>query len=141
MNFSVSFHNISELYDEYIKLTLDDTNDENDISPFQYIDSSCDYYTPDQFEIMTYALQSHNLSDFCINCQSITANWDNFNSLLLNTTTDMFAFDIIGITETFKVHSKINVDIPDYHPLILNTRTGSSSGRGGVGMYINLRIT
>ena len=127
-------YNLSELYDEY--MTPDDTIDDNDISPFQYVDSSCDYYTPDQFGIMTNSLQPHNLSAFCINCQSITANWDNFNSLLLNTTTDTFAFDIIGITETFKIHSNINYDIPGYHPLIFNTRTGSSSGRGGVGMHI-----
>ena len=41
----------------------------------------------------------------------------------------------LEITETFKIHSNIN-DIPGYHPLQFNTRTGSSSGRGGVGMYI-----
>ena len=132
-------YNLSELYDEY--MTHDDTNYDNDISPFQYIDSSCDYYTPDQFGIMTNSLQPHNLSAFCINCQSITANWDNFKSLLLNTITDTFAFDIIGITETFKIHSNINYDIPGYHPLQFNTRTGSSSGRGGVGMYIKISNT
>ena len=103
---------------------------------YLHVDSSCDYYTPDQFGIMTNSLQPHNLSAFYIHCHSITANWDHFNSLLLNTTTYTFAFDIIGITETFKIHSNINYDIPGYHPLLFNTRTGSNSGRGGVGMYI-----
>ena len=51
-------YNLSELYDEY--MTHDDTNYENDTSPFQYIDSSCDYYTPDQFGIMTNSLRPHN---------------------------------------------------------------------------------
>ena len=41
-------------------MTPDDTNDENDISLFQYVDFSCDYYTPDQFGIMTNSLQPHN---------------------------------------------------------------------------------
>ena len=79
--------------------------------------------------------QGENLSAFCINCQSLTSNWDNFKSLLLSITSDTFNLDII-ITETFQIHSNINYDITGYHPLQFNIKTGSSSGRGGVGMYI-----
>ena len=76
------------------------------------------------------------MSAFCINCQSLTSYWDNFKSLLLSITSDTFDLDIIGITETFQIHSNINYDITGYHPLQFNIRTGSSSERGGVGMYI-----
>ena len=34
-------YNLSELYDEY--LGPDDKNCENEMSPFEYIDSNCDY--------------------------------------------------------------------------------------------------
>ena len=80
--------------------------------------------------------QKDKLFLFCINCQSLNSHWDHFNSLLESITDETFAFDVIGITEIFQIHSNINYDVTGYHPLHYSTRTGVSSGRGGVGMYI-----
>ena len=103
-------YNLSELYDEY--MGPDDKNCENEMSPFEYIDSNCDYYTPNQFRNMTKSLspQGENLSAFCINCQSLTSNWDNFKRLLLSITSDTFDLDgqprwLSGLMRIVRVHS------------------------------------
>ena len=107
-----------------------------DDSPFGDLNSTCEYFTPEQF-CETIDPTDRHLSSFCINCQSINAHWDGFQNLMLGLSTEEFHFDIIGITEIFKIHNNINYNIEGYHTLQFNTRPPNSDGRGGVGLYIN----
>ena len=44
-----------------------------------------------------------------------------------------FHFDIIGLTEIFKLNEGFNYSIAGYHDILSNTRHDSDDGHGGVG--------
>ena len=93
----------------------------NEMSPFEYIDSIV-IISPKS--IWKYDNpQGEHLSAFCIKCELQIGTI--LQHYYLSTTSDTCEFDVIGITEIFKIHT-----------LQSNIITGSSSGRGGVGMYI-----
>ena len=48
-----------------------------------------------------------------------------------------FHFDIIGLTEIFKLNDGFNYSITGYHDILSNTRHDADDGHGGVGIYIN----
>ena len=50
---------------------------------------------------------------------------------------ESFHFDIIGLTEIFKLNEGFNYSIAGYHDILSNTRHDSDDGHGGVGIYIN----
>ena len=50
---------------------------------------------------------------------------------------ERFHFDIIGLTEIFKLNDGFNYSITGYHDILSNTRHDSDDGHGGVGIYIN----
>jgi hypothetical protein len=54
-------------------------------------------------------------SVFCINCQSLNSNIDLLKELITDVCDDKFQFDIIGITETFKIHKSINYDMDGFN--------------------------
>lgn len=94
------------------------------------------YYSPN--EVSQIFEDSQNLlSCFHLNCQSINAHWDNLTNLVHDLSSEKFAFDIVGLSEVFKVHKHFNYNIDGYHPFIYKTRPGPSEGRGGIGMYLN----
>ena len=74
-------------------------------SPFDHGDNECKYYSPEHFS-QTIHPTNNSLSLFCLNCRSISANWDCIHELICNLSSRGFLFDIIGLTEVFK--------IPDY---------------------------
>jgi len=122
------------------KCVSENTSDDDcDDSPFDKLNSNCEYVTPDQF-CETVDKGDCNFSLFCINCQSLNAHLDDLKSLLCNISSTEFHFDIIGLTEIFKIHDNINYNIHGYHPLQYNTRPQNSGGKGGVGIYINDNI-
>ena len=94
------------------------------------------YYTPDEL-IKTIGHTSKQMSMFSINCRSINANWDSLNELFNNMSNDRFHFDIIALTEVFKLHDGFNYHIDGYHEILSNTRDDLDDGHGGVALYIN----
>ena len=74
---------------------------------------------------------------FCINCRSINSNWDALNELIYNMSSEHFHFDIIALTEVFKLRDGFNYDINGYHEILSNTRDTLDDGHGGVGIYVN----
>ena len=48
-----------------------------------------------------------------------------------------FLFDIIGLTEVFKIPDSMSFNITGYHCLQFQTRSDTDDGRGGVGLFIN----
>ena len=113
----------------------DETEIHNDL-PYPTDDTYCMYYTPDEVA-QTIGNENNQLSIFSLNCRSINANWDSFNQLIYNMTTDHCRFDFIGLTEVFKFHDDFNYSIQGYHSIESNTRDNSDDGHGGVGIYVN----
>lgn len=56
--------------------------------------------------------------------------------MIANLSTEDFSFDIIGLSEIFKIHDLGNYHIDGYHPIQYKTRPIHDDGRGGVGVYI-----
>ena len=63
-----------------------------------------------------------SLSLFCLNCRSISANWDCIHELMCNLSSRGFLFDIIGLTEVFKIPDCMSFNITGYH-LLINLRS------------------
>ena len=76
---------------------------------------------------------NNSLSLFCLNCRSISANWDCIHELICNLSSRGFLFDIIGLTEVFKIPDCMSFNITGYHCLQFQTRSDTDDGRGGVG--------
>ena len=126
---------------DFVKLynatsTNETLNDHLNESIYPNNDNFCKYYTPDEL-IKTIGLENKQLSMFCINCRSINANWEALNELIYNMSNERFHFDIIGLTEIFKLNEGFNYTIAGYHDILSNTRHDSDDGHGGVGIYIN----
>ena len=123
-----------------VSLLNDDTDDTTleDSPYYQYPGiNSCEYYDPDQFAIYTKELKK-NTSFFHLNCQGLRSNWDNFQTLMCDISTDNFSFDFIGISEVFRCDNEACLSLPGYHTLI--TRTRDDDSRGGVGLFIRDKI-
>ena len=69
-------------------------------SPFDHGDNECKYYSPEHFAQNIHPT-NNSLSLFCLNCRSISANWDCIHELICNLSSRGFLFDIIGLTEVF----------------------------------------
>ena len=83
----------------------------------------------------------HSLSLFCLNCRSVSANWDSLHELICDLSSRGFLFDVIGLTEVFKIPECISFNIRGYHCLQFQTRSDTDDGRGGVGLFINSKFT
>ena len=55
--------------------------------------------------------------------------------------TTKFQFDLIGLTEVFKICDDVNYKLNGYHDLQFNTRPSTYDGHGGVGLYIKDNLT
>jgi hypothetical protein len=127
-----SAYNLLDIYNN----TWDE--DDTSESPLNILNTNCKYYTTEQFRNCRIP-QNNPLSTFCINCRSLNSNIDKLRELMIDTSLDNFQFDVVGITETFKIHNELNYDIPGYHPLQFNTRADDDR-QGGVGLYIKDNI-
>ena len=78
---------------------------ENDAIP-----TNCDYYDPDQFQILIKTLPKNFFSLLHTNIRSLRANHENLISLL---TTRGLNFDIISLTETWDANSNSNNFVPN----------------------------
>ena len=71
-------------------------------SPFDHGDNECKYYSPENVA-QNIQPTNNSLSLFCLNCRSISANWDCIHELICKLSSRGFLFDIIGLTEVFKI--------------------------------------
>lgn len=78
-----------------------------------------------------------------LNCQSLGGHWTALKQFFneLDGDSIKFRFDIIGLTEIFKIPSNMTYCIDGYHPLEHKTRPENDDGRGGVGFFINSNLT
>ncbi len=72
---------------------------END-SPFQFANSSCAYYEPDEFHTQVTEVKDP-LSFFHMNCRGLSANWESFRNLICSLHGDSFLIDLIGINAIY----------------------------------------
>ena len=92
-----------EMYDlTYLHRDTEDVITDNDC-PFQYSPQTCNYYDPNEFQLMidTNSLHENVTSYFHLNCRGLSSNWETFQSLLCDLHGDKFNFDII-VTANFQ---------------------------------------
>ena len=53
---------------------------------------------------------------------------------------DSFSFDIIGLSEIYKIHENVSYDYDGYN-FEYKTRSDNDDGRGGVALYVKDNIT
>ncbi len=109
-----------------------DGTSEND-SPFQFCNSECSYFEPDEFQ-KHVPNAKNSVSYFHLNCRGLSANWEAFHNLLCNLHSDSFSFDFIGISELYRCENDTRLSLPGYHKLIARCR--DDGPRGGVGLFI-----
>ena len=73
----------------------------------------------------------------CLNCRSLEAHLDSFNELLLSLSPDGLIFELIGVTEIFRIRDEQQFKLNGYHNILYKTRCDISYGHGEVGLYIN----
>ena len=83
-----------------------------------------------------YVKLKATICDFDINKFIILA-WDSLKQFLCDIEGKCFKFDIVGLTEIFRIPKNVTYTIDGYHPLQFNTRPENDDGRGGVGLFIN----
>ena len=65
-----------------------------------------------------------------LNCQSLGAHWDSLKQFLCHIECKSFKFDIVGLTETFRIPKNLTYTINSYHPLHFNIKPEHDDGRG-----------
>ncbi len=99
------------------------------------------YYTPEDFKSQIGIKCSHeSLGCINLNCQSIGGHWTAFKQFLSELHREKFRFDIIGLTEIFKIPSNMTYNLMGYHSLEYKTRPDDDDGRGGIGLFINSNL-
>ena len=130
-------YDLNSLYGNWISNTVDSLDDEQ-VELDTIINADCHYYCPN--ELASYKNNLRNkISVFHINCQSINAHWDELHELICNIGSQKCSFDVIGLSEVFKIHQNINYDIDGYHPIEYKI-CSDENGRGGVAMYVKNSI-
>ena len=123
------------LYDHPTHQTNEsDLMDDIQINPTH---NKCKYFSIDElkehFGRDGYTLNK-SYSVLALNCRSLTAHWDEFKHLISETSNNDFQFDIIGLSEIFKIQN--NFDLCGYHNFIYKNRPDNDDNRGGVGLFI-----
>ena len=115
---------------------MEDNNDtEANDSPYNNINTGCNYYAADEFQKCEHNTMNYN-SYFHINCRSLSKNWTEFKGLINELHGDCFCFEYIGISEVFNCDRDVRLALPGFHNLITRTRNNNDVGRGGVGLFI-----
>lgn len=108
------------------------TDDGMPNSPYDLNPIECNYYEPHQLRNTTNNFKNP-FSYFHINIQGLNSKLENFKSLLCDMqTTD---FDIIALSEIFKITDDKHVSLPGYK-FEYKSRPPPHDSRGGIGIYI-----
>ena len=99
---------------------------------------SCNYYSPEELPNIHSSDQcmQNNLSICSLNCQSLSAHWDQIKILFSEMSSPKFSFDIIGFCEIFDIKENTSFELEGYHKFEYNDRPKDDDGRGGVGLFV-----
>lgn len=97
--------------------------------------NDCAYYSPAEFQNISRTLKGQ-LSLFSLNCRSLPAHWNDIKDLLASMSNSDFSFDIIGLSEVFKLRDNVSYSLEGYHDIISRTRGPNDDGRGGVALFL-----
>jgi len=113
----------------------------NDETELINSDNDTKYYSTDEFK-NDIGINSTKESFGCLslNCQSIGGHWTALKQFLSEINGDTFTFDVIGLSETFRVPPNILYTLNGYHSFEHKTRPEGDDGRGGVGLFINSNL-
>jgi len=98
-----------------------DCLDENGDSPYGQGNQDCKYYEPYQLSQMIECTKIA-LSSFHLNCRSSSSNWDAFYNILCDLDNKEFSFDVIGVSEVFRVNRNPRIVLTGYHNIITRCR-------------------
>ena len=101
-----SEYNFVKLFNE--ALAENDDIGTNTVSPFDHGDNEFKYYSPESVAQNIHPT-NNSLSLLCLNCRSISANWDCIHELIWNLSSRGFLFDIVVLTEVFFLNSRLHV--------------------------------
>ena len=82
-------------------------DDYDELFPTSIGTSTCNYYDTCDFQEKTKDIPRANLSLFCINCQSLKAHYYSLLNLLTDIQVNKTGFDVIGLTEVFRIPDDI----------------------------------
>ena len=104
VNNTINISRIQTTKNYYLKKIYNEAkyydNETYNDSPFSLNTNDCKYFSSVEF-FKTFKPGNISLSMFCINCRSLEANWDSFQELLFNMSSNDLILDFIGITEVF----------------------------------------
>ena len=105
-------------------------------------ENQCNYYAPSDFTdiIEGDPTSTTNTSFFSLNCRSLPAHWDSINQLLCEISSEKFSFDVIGLSEIFRISPNICYNLEGYHNFEYKIRPDDDDGRGGVGIFVKENI-
>ena len=133
----ISAHNVSDGFPDLINLLGDIAGDDNYVdSPF-LDQNTCNYLEPCAFSDMYRS--SAGVSFFHLNVRGLSANWESFKTLVCELQSDSFAFDFIGLSESYKTEFDNRIQLTGYHKPLTRNRTHDF--RGGVALFIKDEIT
>ena len=118
------------------QLRLKTNEEQYNASAYGQDTHNCRYYISTECS-NTFGYANIALSMLCLNCRSLDALWDSFNELLISQSPDGLIFDLIGVTEIFRIRDEQRFKLNGYHNILYKTRCDTSDGHGGVGLYIN----
>jgi len=111
-------------------------DDDSITTPSNLTQSS--YFSADSFKTeIGNKSNEESLGCLALNCQSIGGHWTALQHFLSELEGDNFRFDIIGLSEIFRVPNNVFYNRDGYHSLEYKTRAEDDDGRGGVGLFIN----
>lgn len=131
----------NDYYDFYHQYYGDDMEPNNVETQLNH--NSSKYYSTDEYKTnIGSKCDNDTLGCLNLNCQSIGGHWTALKQFIseLDGGTCTFRFDVIGLTEIFRVPTNMTYHIDGYHPLEHKTRPENDDGRGGVGFFINSDI-
>ncbi len=114
--------------------------DSSDYTSQLSIVNTCAYFTSSEF-IESAPKHSSQFSVFSLNCRSLPAHWADIKDLVANMSRPDFFFDVIGLTEVFRLRDNVSYCLDGYHDIISRTRGERDDGRGGVGLFIKDKHT
>ncbi len=107
------------------------SNENLEASPYNEVDILTSYVDINQ--LANYA-NNKMLSVISINIQSLPSKYNDLTEILVDLKSHNICPDVICLQETWQVPDPTLYPLPDYHPLIIQTRTNSRGG--GVGLYL-----
>ena len=130
---------LAKLYNSQVISNNENDDDDEELSSSPFGINCTIYYTTQ--DMSTLSPTNIHFSTLNQNCQSLSAHWDNFKNQLEQIQNHSLQFDIISLTETFRLASPEHYSLTGYHPIISRARPPDDDNRGGVGLYFKTKVS